>query len=285
MNASSSTFNRTWFITGATSGIGQALAVAALERGDNVAATSRHATTSDAFAAYGDRVLLADADVTDQQSVTDAVAATVERFGTIDVVVSNAAFGIFGGVEEISDTQWRSIFDTNVFGALNVLRATLPILRKQQSGWILQASAHYGQHAHAGVSAVAATKHAMEGWTDALVEELAPLGIKVLNFEPGMTATPFLSKLGMGEDAQTDYDPTVRANLKALGALPPEAFNAPDRVADAILTAMDADQPPNRLATGSGCYQMISGTLAARTADLETWADLTRSVDSPAVSA
>lgn len=283
--ASPSSPVRTWFVTGATSGIGYALAAAAVDRGDNVAVLARHTSAVKEFAENHEGLVLAlDTDVTDEAAVRHAVEATVEKFGRIDVVVNNAAFGIFGGVEESTDDQWRAIFDTNVFGALNVLRATLPVLRRQRSGWVLQGSAHYGQHAHAGVSAVAATKHAMEGWTDSLAEELAPLGIHVLNYEPGMTATPFLSKLDIGTNSSTDYDQTVRANFEKLGQMPPQAFNSPERVVDAIYTAMDAEQPPRRLATGSICYDMIHGTLTDRLGELETWAEVTRGVDTPAAA-
>lgn len=270
---------RTWFITGASSGIGHAFAVAALEAGDNVAGLARDSKPVAELAdRYPARVLAIDTDITDESAVNSATDQTVERFGRIDVVVSNAAFGIFGGVEEHTDAQWRAIFDTNVFGALNVLRATLPVLRAQNSGWILQGSAHYGQHAHAGVSAVAATKHAMEGWTDSLAEELAPLGIKVLNYEPGMTTTPFLSKLTMGENASTDYDQTVRANLQKLGQMTPDMFNTAKGVVAAVSQAMRADTPPRRLATGNLCYQMIKTTLTERLNDLETWAPVTTAV-------
>lgn len=182
---------RTWLITGATSGIGRELTLQALENGDVVSALARDTASLDELTeAHGDSLLLIRADVRDEQAVQEAVERTLSRFGRIDVVANNAGYGLFGAVEEASDTQVRAVFDTNVFGVLNVLRATLPVLRSQRSGHILQGSSVYGQSAHPGVGLLAATKYAVEGLSDALVAEVAPLGIKVTIIQPGMTATP-----------------------------------------------------------------------------------------------
>jgi NAD(P)-dependent dehydrogenase (short-subunit alcohol dehydrogenase family) len=222
-----------------------------------------------------------DTDVRDAESVRVAVQRTIDRFGRIDVVANNAGFGLFGAVEEASDAQARAIFDTNVFGVLNVLRATLPVLRKQRSGHLLQGSSYYGQTAHPGVGMLAATKYAVEGLTDALVGEVAPLGIKVTLVEPGPTATAFLSNLDVAT-TDGDYDQTVREVQRAIGALPAEAFNAPERVATAILAAVDAEQPPLRLATGSAAARDMRTALQARLDELDTWAEVTNAVDTPA---
>lgn len=276
---------RIWFITGATSGIGNALAFAAIERGDNVVALARDTRQLDGLAGtHPDRVLAIDTDVRDEQSVKNAVAQAVTKFGRIDVVANNAGYGLFGAVEESTDAQARAIFDTNVFGVLNVLRATLPVLRRQKSGHILQGSSYYGQSAHPGVGLLAATKYAVEGLTDALVGEVAPLGIKVTAVEPGFTATQFLANLDVACNYASDYDQTVRKVHEDLGALPPEAFNDPDRVATAIIAVVDADNPPTRLATGSAAAKGIRAALDARIADLDAWADVTHSVDAPAAA-
>jgi NAD(P)-dependent dehydrogenase (short-subunit alcohol dehydrogenase family) len=273
---------RTWFITGATSGIGRALATAALGRGDNVTVLARHTEQfNDLATEHAERVLVIDTDVRDAESVRVAVQRTLDRFGRIDVVANNAGFGLFGAVEEASDAQARAIFDTNVFGVLNVLRATLPVLRKQRSGHLLQGSSYYGQTAHPGVGMLAATKYAVEGLTDALVGEVAPLGIKVTLVEPGPTATAFLSNLDVAT-TDSDYDQTVREVQRAIGALPAEAFNAPERVATAILAAVDAEQPPLRLATGSAAARDMRTALQARLDELDTWAEVTNAVDTPA---
>ncbi len=272
---------RTWVITGASSGIGLALAHAAAGRGDNVVALARNADSLKRLVDdHGTRVLALAADVRRQADVENAVARAVEAFGRIDVVANNAGYGVFGAVEESTDEQARGIFDTNVFGVLNVLRATLPVLRAQRSGHILQGSSYYGRVAHPGVGLLTATKYAVEGLTDALVGELKPLGIKVTLVEPGPTATAFVANLVVAPSI-ADYDQTVREVQKAIGELPPEAFNTPERVATAILAAVDEDRPPLRLATGSTAVKEIRAALRGQLDELEDWAAAAEAVDGP----
>ncbi|MEV5357378.1 SDR family NAD(P)-dependent oxidoreductase [Streptomyces sp. NPDC052693] len=270
-----------WFITGATSGIGLALTHAAARRGDNVVALARRTETlAPLVEAHGARVLPVAADVRSPEQLRAAVAAATGAFGRIDVVANNAGYGLFGAVEESTDAQARGVFDTNVFGVLNVLRAVLPVLRAQGGGHILQGSSYYGQTAHPGVGLLAATKYAVEGLTDALVGELAPLGIKVTLVEPGPTATAFLSALDVA-GTLPDYDSTVRAVQKDIGELPAAAFNAPDRVATAILAAVDAEQPPLRLATGTTAVTRIRAALHARLVELDAREAVSAAVDTP----
>jgi NAD(P)-dependent dehydrogenase (short-subunit alcohol dehydrogenase family) len=274
----------TWFVTGASSGIGHALARAAAARGDHVAAVARDAAALRALERDGHgRVLPLAADVRSPAEVDSAVARAVETFGRIDVVANNAGYGLFGAVEESTDEQARAVFDTNVFGVLNVLRATLPVLRAQRSGHVLQGSSYYGRVAHPGVGLLCATKYAVEGLTDALVGELAPLGIKVTLVEPGPTATAFVSNLDVA-GAIGDYDGTVRQVQKDLGALPSQAFNSPERVAAAILVAVDADRPPLRLATGSTAVTQIRAALCSQLDELDAWAAVAEAVDAVPVA-
>jgi NAD(P)-dependent dehydrogenase (short-subunit alcohol dehydrogenase family) len=270
---------RTWLITGASSGIGLALTHAAAGRGDNVTAIARKPESLRPLRdRYGDRVLVQAADVADSIALRDAVESTMAAFGRIDVVANNAGFGLFGAVEEVTDAQARGIFDTNVFGVLNVLRATLPILRAQRSGHILQGSSYYGQFAHAGVGMLAATKYAVEGLTDALIDEVAPLGIKVTLVEPGPTATPFLANVDTAA-ALEDYDRTVREVQKSIGELPADAFDSPERVAAAILEVVEAPHPPLRFATGSHAVAEIRAALTSRLAELDDWESVSAKVD------
>ncbi len=269
----------TWLITGASSGIGLALAQAAAERGDNVVALARRTDPLERLAGdHGARVLVLAADVRRQADVENAVSRAVEAFGRIDVVANNAGYGVFGAVEESTDEQARDIFDTNVFGVLNVLRATLPVLRAQRSGHILQGSSYYGRVAHPGVGLLTATKYAVEGLTDALVGELEPLGIKVTLVEPGPTATAFVANLEVA-DTIDDYDQTVRKVLEDVGELPPEAFNSAERVAEAILVAADAEHPPARLVTGSTAVEQIGTALRSQLDELEAWRAISEAVD------
>ncbi|WP_322872034.1 SDR family NAD(P)-dependent oxidoreductase [Streptomyces goshikiensis] len=278
--STSQTLLRTWLITGATSGIGRELTLQALENGDAVSALARDTSSLDELAeAHGERLLLIQADVRDEQAVRDAVEGTLARFGRIDVVANNAGYGLFGAVEEASDTQARAVFDTNVFGVLNVLRATLPVLRAQRSGHILQGSSVYGQAAHPGVGLLAATKYAVEGLSDALAAEVAPLGIKVTIIQPGLTATPFLANLDVAAGLG-DYDQTVREVHKGIGELPASAFSSAARIAAGIRTAVDNPNPPLRLALGTSSATGMRPALEARIEDLDSWRRVTDAVDS-----
>jgi NAD(P)-dependent dehydrogenase (short-subunit alcohol dehydrogenase family) len=270
--------SRVWFITGASSGIGQELTRQALDAGEAVVAVSRSPV---GLAGLGrpELLLAVDADVRDEAAVRKAVDAAASRFGRIDVVANNAGYGLFGAVEEAADAQARAIFDTNVFGVLNVLRATLPVLRAQRSGHILQGSSYFGQTAIPGVGLLAATKYAVEGLSDALAAEVAPLGIKVTLIQPGLVATPFLSNLDTAAAAQPDYDQTVRKAQEAIGALPASAFISAQRIAAGIRTAVASDNPPLRLALGATGASEMRAALTARIADLEEWAAVTRAAD------
>jgi NAD(P)-dependent dehydrogenase (short-subunit alcohol dehydrogenase family) len=269
----------TWFVTGASSGIGLALASAAAGRGDNVVAVSRDpASLGPLVEASGPRVLALAVDVRRRAEVEEAVGRAVDAFGRIDVVANNAGYGLFGAVEESTDQQARDVFDTNVFGVLNVLRATLPVLRRQRSGHVLQGSSFYGRVAHPGVGLLAATKYAVEGLTDALVGELAPLGVRVTLLEPGPTATPFGANFQVA-GVIDDYDGTVREVQRSIAATRPETLDAPDRVAEAILAAVDAERPPLRLPTGSHAVREIRRALRAQLDELDAWAATAEAVD------
>ncbi|MHA7262845.1 SDR family NAD(P)-dependent oxidoreductase [Arthrobacter sp. TMN-37] len=270
---------KAWFITGASSGIGRELVLAALGRGDSVAALSRRTAPLDDLAReYPDRLLLLNADVADEGAVSAAVSRTVSDFGTIDIVANNAGYGLFGAVEEASDAQTRAIFDTNVFGVLNVLRATLPVLRAQGRGLILQGSSLYGQFAHSGVGMLAATKFAVEGLSEALAQELAPLGIKVSIVEPAATETPFLANLAFAEPIG-DYDGTVRAVQKALGEIPAGSGVDPTAAVAALMAVVDSDTPPLRIALGTDGANKMREALKGRLSEMDDWASVAASAD------
>lgn len=270
--------SRTWLITGASSGIGLAMARAALERGDSVAALARKIEPLQELQnQYPERILALSADVTDEKSIQDAVHRTVEQFGTIDVVANNAGTGLFGAVEEATDAQARAIFDINVFGVLNVLRATLPVLRAQGSGHILQGSSLYGQFAHAGVGLLAATKFAVEGLSEALLQEVAQLGIKVTMVQPAAAETPFLSNLAFTEPTQP-YDGTVGEVKRAIEGTPAGSGVDPAQLATALLTVVDSDAPPARIALGADGEAAMRTALEARLKEMSEWSSVAHSV-------
>lgn len=261
-----------WFITGASSGIGRELVGHALNAGESVVAVARNTTKLGDFDST-DRLLAINADVRDEAAVRQAVEEAVERFGRIDVVANNAGYGVFGAVEEVGDPQARAIFDTNVFGVLNVLRATLPVLRRQRSGHILQGSSIFGQTAVPGLGMLAATKYAVEGLSDALALEVAPLGIHVTLVQPGPTATAFGGNIDAVQTTQTDYDATVRAPQSET------PMSEAGKVAEGIRAAVASDNPPRRLALGTVSANAMGHALTARLTDLHGWAEISEKVD------
>jgi NADP-dependent 3-hydroxy acid dehydrogenase YdfG len=257
--------------------VAQELTTQALAAGESVVAVARN--TAALANPQNDRLLTVDADVRDEAAVQKAVEQALARFGRIDVVANNAGYGLFGAVEESTDAQARDIFDTNVFGVLNVLRATLPPLRAQRSGHVLQGSSYFGQTAIPGVGLLAATKYAVEGLSDALVAELEPLGIKVTLIQPGLTATQFLANMKAAAVTHSDYDGTVRAVYGVVSTLPASAFSAADRVAEGIRKVVASPTPPRRLALNTSAAQDMRGALTQRLADLDEWIGIAQAIE------
>jgi NAD(P)-dependent dehydrogenase (short-subunit alcohol dehydrogenase family) len=272
---------RVWFITGTSSGMGYAAAKAALENGDLVAATARNTSAIEELVAdFPGQALAIKLDVRDEEAAGRAVSTTIAEFGGIDVVFNNAGFALVGSVEGTSDKQARDLFDTGFFGALNVLRAALPVLRSQRSGHVLQMSSIFGEMAFPGTGMLAAVKQALGGATQGMSAELAPLGIKFTQIEPGaLRPTQFLARWIVAERAIADYDDTAGATLEELKDLPPEAIADVSNVASAILELVEAEQPPMRLALGRWAEGIIREEFEDRSADLENWSHLTNSVD------
>jgi NAD(P)-dependent dehydrogenase (short-subunit alcohol dehydrogenase family) len=271
---------RVWFITGTSSGMGYAAAKAALEHGDLVAATARDTSAVEELVAdFPGRALALQLDVRDEEAARMAVSRTVAEFGRIDVVFNNAGFALVGSVEGTSGKQARDLFDTGFFGAMNVLRAALPVLRGQRSGHVLQMSSIFGEMSFPGTGMLAAVKQALGGATQAMSAELAPLGIKFTQIESGGLRTQFLAKWIVAEHSIADYDDTAGATLNGLKDLPPEAVADVSRVAAAILELVEAEYPPMRLVLGGWAEWIIREELADRSADLDNWSRLTKSVD------
>ncbi|NUU25861.1 MAG: SDR family NAD(P)-dependent oxidoreductase [Streptomycetaceae bacterium] len=272
--------NRIWLITGASSGFGREIARAALAAGDTVVVTARRpGVLADLADAHPDRVLALPLDVTDQAQVKTAVADAIARFGRIDVLVNNAGRAHLGAVEETSDTELRDLMDLHFFGPAALTREVLPHMRAAQSGAIVQLTSMGGQLAFAGVGGYCAGKFALEGLTEALAQEVAPHGIKVMIVEPGAFRTNLNGAGGSVSEPLAAYDDSVgklRVDFAAADGTQP---GDPAKAADAILTALDADRTPLRLVLGNDAIDAVLAHSEQVTADVRTWEDLGRSLD------
>ncbi|WP_440089474.1 oxidoreductase [Streptosporangium sp. LJ11] len=271
-----------WFVTGASRGLGLEIVKAALERGDSVAATARDPRAIEkALPGRPDNLLVVPLDVTDQGQADAAVKAAVSRFGGIDVLVNNAGRGLVGAVEETSDAEARGVFDINVFGLLTVIRAVVPVMRAAGRGRILNVSSTGGVVAWAGWGVYSATKFAVEGLTEALGLELAPLGIQVTSVQPGPLRTDFLGSTSLQhvERIIDDYAVTGGASRVWAGENHGLQEGDPVKAAAAILAVADLDEMPARIPLGSSTLADIRAKLAAVGAELDTWRELARSTD------
>lgn len=262
---------KTWFITGASRGFGREWSIAALERGDSVAATARDTSTLDDLAAqYGDRLLPLRLDVTDRDAVFAAVARAHEHLGRLDVVVNNAGYGQFGMVEEVSEAEARQQFDTNVFGALFVTQAALPYLREQGSGHVLQVSSIGGISAFPNIGIYNASKWALEGFSQSLAQEVADFGIRVTLIEPGGFSTDWggaSSKHAEPNPAYDAYREKAAEQRRARVASPgdPVASRA------AVLQVVDAEDPPLRVFFGTAPLEIATRDYESRLAEWRAW--------------
>jgi NAD(P)-dependent dehydrogenase (short-subunit alcohol dehydrogenase family) len=277
-------FKRVWMITGASRGIGAEITAAALAQGDAVVATARKSSAVTNALGSQPGLLAVDLDVTSESAAQQAVKLAVEHFGRIDVLVNNAGYGLAGAVEETSAEEVRSIFDTNVMGLLNVTRAVLPQMRSQRSGRVINMSSLGGYRVGAGFGVYGSTKFAVEGLSEALHAELAPLGIHVTVVEPGYFRTDFLDSSSAVEakNVIADYAETagkVRTSASALNHRQP---GDPKRLAQALLTLVSAGNPPLRLQLGTDALRRVREKHAFVEQELETWEALSRSTDFPA---
>jgi NAD(P)-dependent dehydrogenase (short-subunit alcohol dehydrogenase family) len=269
--------SRVWLITGSSSGFGLHIAQAALERGDRVVATARRAESlDDLVASAPDRVLALPLDVTRADQIGSAVAAALERFGRIDVLVNNAGYGSVGAVEEIDMEDLRALMDTMFFGAVALTQAVLPHMRERGSGAIVQMSSQGGQRTFPGYGAYCAAKYALEAMSEALADEVGPLGIRVLIVEPGAFRTGLL---GARRDASREiaaYAETAGATRAAATAMDGAQPGDPRKLAVAILSALDAPDAPLHLALGADAVEAIRAAQDRRRADLEAWEHVSR---------
>jgi NAD(P)-dependent dehydrogenase (short-subunit alcohol dehydrogenase family) len=277
MTMTNHTQGRVWLITGCSTGFGRELVLAALAVGDQVMATARRPETLAALAELGgDRVSTAALDVTDPASVQAAVKATLAVFGRIDVVVNNAGSMVLGAVEEVTMDDLRSQMEVNYFGAAEVTKAVVPLMREQGGGTIVQMSSLGGLTTYPGYGAYHAAKWALEGLSEALATELAPLGVRVLIVEPGAFRTEFNRNIHKAPEIEA-YHETSGATRKATDQLLDAEPNDPVKGASAILEALDAENPPLRLVLGDDAVDRVRVHHESLLADVAAWEALSRS--------
>jgi NAD(P)-dependent dehydrogenase (short-subunit alcohol dehydrogenase family) len=268
---------KTWFITGTSRGFGREWSIAALERGDRVVATARDISTLDGLVEkYGDALLPLPLDVTDRDADFAAVQQAHDHFGRLDVVVNNAGYGQFGFIEELSEQEFRDQIETNVCGAMWVTQAALPFLREQGSGHILQVSSIGGITAFAGIGAYHASKWALEGFSQALAQEVADFGIHVTIIEPGGYATDWAgdsAKRTQPIAAYDDFRAKVDEDRKSRNSAGP---GDPTASSAAVLKIVDADEPPLRVFLGAAPLRIAKADYASRISTWEQWDDVSQ---------
>ena len=275
--------DRNWFITGASRGLGRSFTQAALAAGDRVAATARNPSALDDLAAeYGDALVPIALDVTDHDAAFSAVRQAHDALGRLDVVVNNAGYGVSGAVEELTEEQARRQIEVNVFGALWVTQAALPILREQGAGWIVQVSSIGGLAAFPLTGIYHASKWALEGFSESLRQEVESFGVKVLMVEPSGFRTDWAgASMDRAEPiAAYQANETIAKRREAQreennGA---QAGN-PDLAAQALLATLDRDDPPFRLLLGNVAYDVAIDRYESRLAEFRAGEQVARGAD------
>jgi NAD(P)-dependent dehydrogenase (short-subunit alcohol dehydrogenase family) len=275
--------DRTWFITGASTGFGRVLAEEVLKSGGRVVATARNRDkVADLEAKCPQTAKALALDVTDAGQVDSAVTQAFAQFGRVDVLVNNAGYGVAGAIEEVSEAEFMPMFETNVFGLLRVTRAFLPHLRKQRSGHILNLSSIGGVVASPGMGYYNATKFAVEGISEALAAEVAPLGIHVTVIEPGPFRTDFLGRSGVVAKTRiADYDATAGNMRRYFAENDGKQKGDPLRAVHAMMQVVDSPNPPLRLLLGASALQRLRSKLANWEKEIAAWEQVTVNADFP----
>ena len=271
--------NKVWFITGSNSGFGRSLTEAVLDSGYKVVATTRHPEEiEDLVKQYPDTVKAVSLDITKASEIPPAIDTALQTFGRVDVLVNNAGFGTLGAVEEISDEQVRKQFEVNCFGTLNLTKAMLPHFRQRKTGHILNVSSVGGFTAFPGTGIYCSTKFAIEGYSEALAKEIAPLGIKLTLVEPGAFRTEFAGdSLATPDEQIDDYEETAHKFVKMQEEMSGEQPGDPDKAAQAMIKVVESDNPPMRLVLGEDALKATRQKIETFQKELDEWEDVTLS--------
>jgi NAD(P)-dependent dehydrogenase (short-subunit alcohol dehydrogenase family) len=280
----SSSTTPVWFITGCSTGFGRELARAVLARGWRCVATARNkASLADLADNASDRLLTLDLDVTDQKQVAATVEAALKRFGSIDVLVNNAGYGYQTAIEEGVEAEIRAQFDVNVFGLFAMTRAVLPSMRARRKGHVLNITSLAGLAGYAGSGYYAASKHAVEGWSDSLAIEVEPLGIKVICVEPGPFRTDWAGRsLKQTPNRIADYAETAGKRMQNTAQSSGTQQGDPIRAAQTMLKITEVSDPPRNLLLGAGALEGGTKRLRALLDDIEKWRETSLGADFPA---
>jgi NADP-dependent 3-hydroxy acid dehydrogenase YdfG len=274
---------RVWFITGASTGFGRILAEEVLRTGGKVVATARKLDkVMDLEVKYPKTAKALALDVTDAAQVDSAVTQALAHFSQVDVLVNNAGYGVAGAIEEVSEAEFMPMFETNVFGLLKVTRAFLPHFRKERSGHILNLSSIGGLIGGQGIGMYNATKFAVEGLSEALAAELAPLGIRVTVIEPGPFRTDFLGRSGViAETSISDYDNTAGNMRKYFSENDGKQKGDPLRAVQAMIKVVESPNPPLHLLLGVSALQRMRAKLDGWGKEIAAWEQVTAAADFP----
>lgn len=272
--------NKIWFITGISSGLGKALAQTVMHNGDFVIGTFRNQTQADIFNNhYKDNAFALTMDITKPTEIEKAVKLVTVKFGKIDILVNNAGFGLAGAIEETSTAETREIFEANFFGTLLLTQTFLPLLRQQKNGHIIQISSHGGFKAFPGFGIYNASKFALEGFSEALAIEVAPLGIKLTIVEPGPFRTNFAGiSFKQANKTIADYNPTAGAFRERMKQLNGKQEGDPIKASQAIIDITKLDAPPLRLPLGKIAIVSLTAKLDSVQKDISTYKDIAESV-------
>ncbi len=278
---SEQTSGRVWFITGASTGFGRELAEQVLADGDKVVATARKPEQlAELGGQYPETALILPLDVMQQSAVDSAVKAALDRFGRVDVLVNNAGYGVNGAIEEVSEAEYMPMFETNVFGLLRVTRALLPQFREQKSGNIVNLSSIGGLIGTPGVGYYNASKFAVNGLSEALAGEMAPLGVHVTIVEPGPFRTDFLGRSAtIAKHQIEEYRQSAGKSREYFETQAGKQAGDPIKAVKAIMAAVAAPEPPKHLVLGKQAYDRMEARLELWKNDLAAWKDTTLGAD------
>lgn len=264
---------KTWLITGCSSGLGQHIAVAAAARGDNVVATARDpAVLKSLTQRFPDNLKAVRLDVTDASSAAAAIALAQQAFGGLDVLVNNAGVGFIGAVEEAEPSEYRPVFEVNVFGLIEMTRLALPVLRKSGAGRIVNLSSGAGLSGGAGSGYYSASKFAVEGFSESLAREVEPLGLRVIIVEPGPFRTDFLGRsIALAKRVIDAYADTAGRRRAYRDSNDGRQAGDPQKAAAVIVQAVEAANPPLHLPLGPVAYDIVEHKLSSLRADMDAW--------------